>query len=363
MKRWPVVLGALLVAGCSSSTAGTGSGSTAPSTTPPTTAPVTSSAPTTAAPPTSATTAATHVLDLTFVGTNDGWALVSGPKLYRTTDGTHWHALGSSGLGAGVDHLRFADDQVGYAFGHTALYLTTDGGRTWHKQSGGADALETLNGNVIRVYNACLPGCPYQVQTAALGSSAWHKTAGLAGVDMTSGAELARAGSYSYLVVFGHTAGGAQHATSALWVSSDNGAHWTNRGESCPQVSGEVDTTRITTAADGSITALCTPRQQSQGWQFVTTSPAGGMHFTPGAEKALGAAQVSALAAASANTVLVSSDLTYRSTDGGRHFAKTAVGPASWLGFESTTVGRAVTGDRTVWTTRDAGQTWTSVLL
>jgi len=64
--------------------------------------------------------------------------------------------------------------------------------------------------------------------------------------------------------------------------------------------------------------------------------------------------------------LLVSSDDTYRSIDGGQTWSRLGAnsgsdpGQVSWIGFENGTVGRAISTDgRTVWTTTDAGSTWT----
>ena len=61
--------------------------------------------------------------------------------------GTEFNVPGETGGCATrcVQHIRFATDQIGYAFGPHALLMTTDGGLDWTPQSGGADALETLN--------------------------------------------------------------------------------------------------------------------------------------------------------------------------------------------------------------------------
>ena len=49
-----------------------------------------------------------------------------------------------------MQHIRFANQSIGYAYGPDALYMTTDGGTNWVRQAGmGADALETLSGNVV----------------------------------------------------------------------------------------------------------------------------------------------------------------------------------------------------------------------
>jgi len=360
--------------------------------------PTTAPAPTSPAPkPSKTTTRAavtdvglTHflVMDVTFVGADRGWALGTadcldasgGPcaAMVRTTDGgATWHSMKPPPANVAlldctdpcIRSVRFATDQIGYAYGSSALFMTTDGGTTWQRQRGGAAALETLDGNVIRVVTSVAgcspPGCHYNVSTAPIGSAHWQ------GVDLVGdqgsgvGAALVRTGSRAFIEVFGHVAGGGQDATSILYASDDDGATWARRGEPCPQSGGEVDSKAITTAPDGSVTVLCT-RRAALGTQFTSTSSDGGASFRPGGRDALGAAPITALGAASAAVLFVSSDATYRSPDGGSTWLRlranggSGPGPATFIGFESATVGRAIADSgRTIWTTRDAGLTWT----
>jgi photosystem II stability/assembly factor-like uncharacterized protein len=184
------------------------------------------------------------------------------------------------------------------------------------------------------------------------------------------GLSLTRTGNRAFVDIYGHVAGGAGNATSVLYSSVDNGASWTRRGEPCPQVGGgaagnEVDSTALASAADGSVTVLCTPRGGALAPQFTSTSTDAGATFHPGAIGALGSAPVTAIGAASGSVLIVADGDTYRSTDSGASFARLAAnggstpGDAIWFGFETDTVGRAVSaGGSTIWTTRDAGLTW-----
>lgn len=332
-----------------------------------------------------------HVVDLTFVKDGAlGWALGTADCLngrgsscsavVRTTDGgASWHSMrpppaNVAGAGSCADpcvrHLRFANANVGYAYGPGVLFMTTDGGGHWARQAGGARALETLDENVIRVSSQCRPGCPWQVQVAVVGSPHWRTTKTI-DAGMSPGVSLARSGTNAALAVYGHTAGGARSAPTTLWVSSDDGKHWSDRGEPCPQHVpgyGEVDTTRLALGQDGSVTVLCTPRQAGHGSQFTLTSTDSGRTFeywnVP--LDSLGHASATALAAASAKTILVSlAGGTYRSTDGGRSYVRlkgnAAPGSVDWLGFETAHDACAVSADgRTIWTTQDAGATWSA---
>jgi len=350
-----------------------------------------------------------RAVDLTWVSTDIGYALGTAPcatapctSITRTTDGGRsWVGIPApkamlsqtDTCSAGCDlvsGLRFANAQVGYAFGPNSLFLTTDGGKTWHKQQGGsAYSLEVVRASfvtlplppspdhwVLRVSGqapSCAPGCAFTVQRASIGGDEWQDMA-LPSGGQSAGAQLAASGTTVVLATFGNPAGGAENATSVLFTSTDSGVRWHKVGEPCPRVSGgpangEVDTVAVTVAPDGSITGLCAPR--GGGAKFTVTSTDGGAHFTA-APASLGAAAGNVLGAASSTTLLVSLDQLYRSTDGGRHWQRTDAGgkgpgAASWIGFENPSVGRVLevagpgeVASATVWTTTDAGRTWTA---
>jgi photosystem II stability/assembly factor-like uncharacterized protein len=126
-------------------------------------------------------------------------------------------------------------------------------------------------------------------------------------------------------------------------------------------VCGHAAPTRLTSAPDGSLTVLCTPRAAGS-WQFTTTSTDGGAHFRAGGRRALGGARITAFAASSAGTVVVSSDAVYRTGDGGWHFRllhQPLGGRAAWLGFATARVGHGVSADHeAIWTTTDGGAAW-----
>jgi len=321
------------------------------------------------------------VLDLTWISDDDGWALgtftcrhPSGSQcnvLLRTTDGgASWRKV-SEPPGAIVHSIRFANENVGYLYSkyETVLYLTTDGGKTWELQPvtahdkiyGGGYAIEVSNGVAIRLTYG---GGAVTLARAAVGSADW-KAVGTQNVGSYA-PELVRTGHTVAVLYRGHTAGGGNRAYSSMQISSNDGDTWTTRGEPCPQIgSDEIDSTDIASAADGSITVMCRTRGIS-GRPFVATSRDSGKTFQA-APRGLGDG-VNQLAAASAKVLLVRSDAMYRSVDGGATWRKVLIDPTirnpqsdfQFLGFESDKVGRYVGYDqRSIWTTRDAGATWT----
>lgn len=368
----------------------------------------TGSAPTHSSAPSSQTGAPTHApgvvgpaggpvpagfngYDLTWVSNDDGWALGTAPcgnppctSILRTTDGgKSWIGIpapraeltetdtNTCGDSCGqVSNLRFANRLVGYVYGPNSLFMTTDGGATWQRQSGFAYGLEVVDGAVLRVSAqaaGCEPGCTFRLQRAAIGSDSWQDVP-LPPSGRSASVQLAASGQTVVLATRANVAGGAQDATAVLFTSRDGGSSWHRVGEPCPRSgTDEVDSWNVTVAPDGSITVLCVPRGPfRQGTAFTMTST-DGSHFVAGgsipAQKppsAVGAVSASGL------FVLTEQDGLYRSTDAGAHWTKLPAPPGgNYLGFESATVGRIIgaaqsgTAPDGTWTTTDGGQGWT----
>ncbi|HET8581651.1 MAG TPA: hypothetical protein VFL65_00250 [Jatrophihabitans sp.] len=335
-----------------------------------------------------------QILDLTFVGPNDGWALSSADCIgkpgrctafLRTTDGMTWNSMPGPAFNVAgvrncaapcVQHMRFANDQIGYAYGPHALFMTKDGGLHWTPEKGlGADALETLSGNVIRVSSAhsgCPGPCDVRITTAPLGSPAWTPVSMPGNLSITSGVALARTGNSAFLqVVLDANAGGKWSST--FYVSTDNGASWAAHPDPCPAKAGTWYSAQgMTTGADGSVSLLCAGAATSSGKQVILTSRDSWSSFAVGAAFGIGqSGAVSGLATPNASTALVlGDDGVYRSTNGGTSWTRVIEDPSlsnnsnddQWCGFETGQIGRCVSGDgNTLWTTRDAGASWTAV--
>ncbi|MGH8962558.1 MAG: hypothetical protein ACRDWT_15455 [Jatrophihabitantaceae bacterium] len=331
-----------------------------------------------------------HVLDLSFVGNDDGWALATADCLgvssapactamLRTTNGgTTWrgmptppvNVLTSAGCAAPcIAHIRFANDQIGYAFGPSALFMTRNGGASWTKQPGGADALETLDGNVIRLvsdHSGCPGPCNLRVETAPIGSSTWTSGTLDTQVVNASGVSLTRSGPNA--IVETSTGQAASLYGVTLYSSSNDGRTWTKHADPCSTTGAAaagvpMASTSVAAAGDGSISILCQPGGQG-GTGVSLTSTDGGATFAAGRVHMFGRG-AGDLGAASANVLVVLSDPLSRSVDGGKSWQQIK-GPSlastvTFVGFESDTVGRIATNaGRTIWTTQDAGATWTA---
>ncbi len=343
-----------------------------------------------------------RVLDLTFGGTDLGWALASadcvqGPgrctALLRTSDGKSWRSMPGAAFNVEgvkgcadpcVEHLRFANDQVGYAYGPSALFMTTNGGASWTRQPGlGADALESLDGNVImygfrRGSGSCAGGCPV-IQRSSIGSTTWMP------IDLPGGADVLQAGSVS-LARAGHLAmilasrydpakGYGQTAT--LYRSTDDGVTWHRSGDQygdpCPAIGVGYSNTAVamTVGGDGSVVVACVGRDKAPtvfGGSTITSTDGGKTFVEPNATGKLGPAHLVGAADASHQFIYAAVSGNPGETRAGLY---ASAGPLPWnavpqitgevtfIGFESTRVGRVVAdAGRTIWTTRDAGSTW-----
>jgi photosystem II stability/assembly factor-like uncharacterized protein len=262
-----------------------------------------------------------------------------------------------------VQSIRFANDQTGYAFGPDAFFMTEDGGRSWAEQSGGAIALETLDNNVIRITANPPSGCPgpcnITASTSAIGSDSWTKAFQAPDLGITT-AVLARGGANAYLLLERNTAGGGD-ARSTLYRSADDGVTWSKSADPCVITDGgEIDSRAIAAGGDNRVTVLCATRQSPQRYNVAWSDDGGaGFGFKPGE---IPAEVAPSLLTGDPDTVLVAAgNGMARSTDGGASWqlVEGVTGDIGWVGFESQTVGRAVSADgSTIWTTRDGGATW-----
>jgi len=381
MRVWKTVgvAAALLLAGCAGTTPGADSGSTTPSMAVPAGGPV----------PQGFTAA-----DFTSVSPTLGWVLGTAPcaaapctSIVRSADGGKtWVGLpaptaeledaGATACAgkACVRGIRFADAAVGYVYGSTGLYLTTDGGGSWTKAAGQADAIEAGNGTVIRVSHdteGCPPGCTFQISTAPVGSTDWHPARVPGASLLGTYVQLVRTGKLAFVQIYANPAGGAEDAHARLLASTDDGQSWTTHDDPCGTRGGaEADGAQLTTGDDGSLSILCVPR--GGGTDFVITSLDGGGHF--GTPRDLTTGTLGDGLAAASGRMLVATAMNgttftlYRSTDAGSTWKQVATAPAPGrysggstpIGFQNPTVGRFATHTHALLSTADGGATWTT---
>jgi hypothetical protein len=252
--------------------------------------------------------------------------------------------------------------------------MTTDGGASWQKQPGptNVNALEISQGHVFRVgYSAdgCPGPCGSLVDESSVGSTAWHT---VLTPDAMREARLVVQGSHVYVASFGNPAGGAGDAHTELYRSADGGTTWKTFSDPCgSDAKGEDDTTRFAAAPPAGFVVLCQSRAGAEA-PFLLVSNDAGATFGTRHPLPVGANDsVLSLATGSASSFLVSyaataSAHTLSSRDGAswKNTLSIAVVAgtypnASFLGFEDASTARAAFGSAFIWTTRDAGATWT----
>ena len=163
-----------------------------------------------------------------------------------------------------------------------------------------------------------------------------------------------------------------------IFRSTDGGNSWQRLADPCGGTRhNEHDASGLAAAPGGFVAVLCEPRAGT-GLTFVLTSADYGSSWSPprvvpgGTRHYLGL-----IAAASPGRLVVatggaagSGPLTCRlvvSTDNGLHWSAAVTGAtqlnpqapgASFLDFEDSRVGRWISDERDIWTTRDGGMRW-----
>jgi len=327
--------------------------------------------------------------DLTFVSTQQGWALGTAPcasgrctvQLVTSDGGKTWGQQPESGLpetcaeSSCVRQIRFADAQVGYAFG-PSLYLTQDGGAHWSRLvSEQVDGLEIAAGTVSRVVStqpSCAPACNFVVQTTTVGSLDW--TTAYTSHEYRVSASIARYGDSIAVPLFANPAGGSGDAHIALLLSTDSGTSWQVRDDPCGPPSsndpGEVDTRDLSFGPDGSFVTLCNQRMSVPGGSAAvrlstdTGTTFGPSRATPGLAIRVAAVSKNQVVA---EVVADGKDALVLTQDGGRTWTRVAEQPqpagttgGSFLAFSTRLTGTWVGVDATsVWRSTDGGATWT----
>lgn len=315
----------------------------------------------------------------TLLATSDGgssWHAVNvPPHLVSSFDITNGSCNTNGGItGPCVDHVLFANQSDGYLWGLHEFYWTTDGGRSWTRETKPASGEPGNNRMVVAGDRAvrlapnqqCSSGCPGEIETAAVGSGDWTVTTPVPHQVGYFNTALGVAG--KDVVLF---AGGTGDTPSlGVYRSSDGGRHW--------QRSSDItfDAASSVTADDGAIVVSCAGPQQSSGIRVAAPGSAQFSGFRAYPDPLTDFSTVSVVAAESQDVltavdesnVVVSHPTTietydnltfYRTSDGGQSWHATSAISASEWEFRSGTFGYATTRDGHGYqVTRDGGQTW-----
>jgi hypothetical protein len=348
---------------------------------------------------------------VSFTDDQHGWAIgdaqcPSGPKtdcptLLATTDGGgSWHALnvppglvssldmtnGSCNTNGGitgpcVNQVLFADQSNGYLWGLHEFYWTTDGGRSWTRETQPASGEPGNNRMVIAGDRAvrlapnqqCSSGCPGVIETAAVGSGDWTVTTPVKNKIGYYSSGLAVAGNDIYLFA-GET---GTNTSLGVYRSTDGGRSWKSTARDVCGRAPSLDNDAFygaesLIADDGALIVSCLTKG-------VAVAPPNGSAFSKPRllpNPLTDSSSVSVVAAESENVLTAVDEsqvlrevqhnpafydnLTfYRTSDGGRSWRTVSAISASAWGFGSGTFGWAVTRDRDAYlVTRDGGQTW-----
>ena len=295
------------------------------------------------------------VRDVSFVSTEQGWALGNGVLLATTDGGSSWIQLPS--LPAGAAHIRFATADIGYAWGTDgSLWITANGATSW--QPGGQTQVVSLETAAGWVWALAGPQPYPNVWRAPVGSTTWTDL----GSTPDRSATLTVHGDVAYVV--GQQGAGPIAPSLDVFTGIQPVRH-----ESLPCVQGQtyVPFAPLGVSTDGQVYLVCdvmddqsSSSTQSQlayesendgsSWSAVSPSPPQqpeGVTATAGARFAWSSGpDLYALTGQGWQVVL---------TNPGHSF--------SLVGFESNEQGVAVGTNGYLWMTHDGGTTWSRVTL
>ncbi len=282
--------------------------------------------------------------------TTDGgrrWATVRTPELLDTN--AVYDVAATCATNLCVSGVRFATPKIGWMFG-PALVETADGGRTWTRVPGPDVTDIEASGNIaLRLTTprsaACEGTCSYALEREELGTGSWQRVS--TPISGSPSLLILRTDAY---VVDG----------SELRRSHDSGATWTPVPDPCGRADHTL--TSASEAPDGVFVVLCSAREQPAS-SFIRVSGDGARTF--GLPLDVPIRTVGVVRAASAQTVLIGDGTGVTvSSDGGATWhttltASPAPGSSIALGWENPETARASFDTDAIWTTRDAGRTWT----
>lgn len=292
------------------------------------------------------------------VGTRDLWVLGEGTLLRSTDGGRHFGRVGLPPLPSQgtVPTVEFANARDGFAYveDESPLYVTHDGGKTWHRAGPARNVAAFASGGGYAYLAA-----GDVLERSPVDRSAWRK---LTAFVWRLRASLATRGSDVWLL------GPPRHRPDfdTVALSSDRGRTFTSRQGPCLNELGGS----LVPTAGAVVWAVC-PSGTMAGLSLSTN---GGRSFgirsfhDPGGVRQPALTNGAQIAAASPSIAVLSrgaGGAFLRTTDAGRHWRavpRTArIRQVFWLAFTNRRVGAAVVQlrNRTVlWHTTDGGITW-----
>ena len=265
----------------------------------------------------------------TAISSGTWWLLGSAPcssppctSVLRTDNGGHSFVGTPAPLTSQVSHLRFANSADGFAF-DPQLWITHDGGATWHqvRLGGAVTELATANGFAYAIVRYGHKGRG-RLERSALGSDTWTTL---------PGAGSASAGLWAH----GQDVLVGSRGDAALEASHNAGVSFT--AEPSPSKGLPCEFEEPGTAV---VWAHCATGTESATWRSTDS----GAHFSTTSRVSLPNSAL--FAAASPTTAVLGANTLYRTTDGGGHYVPVSgVGPvAAWqyLGFTDPAHGVAI---------------------
>ena len=352
-----------------------------------------------------ATNATTWWVDSSWTSPLSGWVLGKGTAgcptcavIEHTNDGGRsWSPLptpvGRTSIAFGstypckeqggcVSHLVFANRDDGYLFGPD-LFTTTDGGRTWYRQSGAPTAaLATIAAGVVwrLTYdsNGCPGPCELRLLQQRAGSTKWTTVrASVDGEGTGVVPQIVSIGSGRVLIARYESITDGSVAVGTFFLTSDQGRTWSTRRDPCAPYRSED----ASVSGDGTLVIECEWEGNSVP-AYILVSRNGGETYGP--QHPVAKWNLFMVAAASTSTIVEATGgvggyglgedepFTFtleRSTNGGvtwrtvvrdRETLTSSTPGQSYLTFVTTSVGHWIGFGNKLWTTTDGGEHWTA---
>jgi hypothetical protein len=289
------------------------------------------------------------VQDVSFVSTEQGWALGSGELLATTDGGATWTELPSPP--AGAVHIRFATADIGYAWSASGtLWITTNGATSW--QPGGQTKVISLETAAGWVWSLAGPQPYPTIWRAPIGSTTWTNL----GPTPDRSATLTVHGDVAY--VAGQQGAGPIAPSLDVFTGTQPVHH-----ESLPCGQGQtvVPFAPLGVSTDGRVYLVCDVMNSATSSQLAYQSDNDGRSWstdsTPPPLQARGVTETSGAWFAWSS----GPDL-YALTGQAWQVVLTNPGSSfSLVGFESDTQGVAVGTNGLLWITHDGGTSWSRV--